>query len=440
MIFWLLPLAVALTLAWLAHRFAAQVRSLLRFARTVIAEPELPPRVVPPAGELGRLQGAVQRMAEVLSQRLAMARAEERRLQAVLGSMVEGVLVVDRNGIVRLSNHSVRTLLELPPDAECMGRALIELTRHPDLHHLLRRVMQEPETGESFVEEMVLGGRQVVQVSATPIIGDEPVGQGFILVFHDITELKRLERMRRDFVANVSHELRTPLAAIRGYSETLLSGALDDPSRARQFLAIVERHAERLGRLVDDLLTLSDLELGRTELQRYAVATESVIEPVIEILRHRAESNGITMIQDVAVDTPAIDADPDRLEQALLNLVDNAIKYTPPGGRVTVSARVAGSDDGRSFGPRRPLIEIAVADTGMGVPPEDLPRLTERFYRVDKGRSRELGGTGLGLAIVKHIVHAHGGHLRIESELDRGTTVYIYMPIVDVAERQSRAG
>jgi len=142
----------------------------------------------------------------------------------------------------------------------------------------------------------------------------------------------------------------------------------------------------------------------------------------------------------VAVDTPAIDADPDRLEQALLNLVDNAIKYTSPGGQVTVSARVASSEERRSFGPRRALIEIAVADTGMGVPPEDLPRLTERFYRVDKGRSRELGGTGLGLAIVKHIVHAHGGHLRIESELDRGTTVYIYMPIVDVAERQSRAG
>ncbi len=427
-------------IAWLANRFASQMRSLMRFIHAVIAEPELPPRTMPPAGELGRLQAGVQRMAEVLSQRLADAQAEERRLQAVLGGMVEGVLVVDRDGIVRLSNHSVQTLLELPPDEECVGRALIELTRHPDLHYLLRRVMQEVDLSQSFVQEMVLAGRQVVQVSATPIVSDEGEVRGFILVFHDISELKRLERMRRDFVANVSHELRTPLAAIRGYSETLLAGAIEDPTRARQFLAIVERNAERLGRLVDDLLTLSDLELGRTALQRYAIGMPSVIEPVVEILREKAERSGITLIWDLEPETPMIDADPDRLEQALLNLVDNAIKYTPHGGRVTVSARAAESDERRSFGPRRRLVEIAVADTGIGVPAEDLPRLTERFYRVDKGRSRELGGTGLGLAIVKHIVQAHGGHLRIESELNRGTTVYLYLPIFpEATERQSRA-
>jgi two-component system phosphate regulon sensor histidine kinase PhoR len=249
-------------------------------------------------------------------------------------------------------------------------------------------------------------------------------GRAFILVFHDVSELKRLERVRRDFVANVSHELRTPLTAIRGYSETLLTGAVEDRDLARRFVAVIDRHAERLNRLVDDLLTLSDLELGRTRLHRTAVDAEEVIDRVFEVMSDKAARAGIALQREPAPDTTRLDADPDRVEQVLLNLVDNAIKYTPRGGRVTVRARPTPEPGSAEVD----AVELSVHDTGVGVPSRDLPRLTERFYRVDAARSRELGGTGLGLAIVKHIVQAHGGSMRIESEINRGTTVYLYLP------------
>jgi two-component system phosphate regulon sensor histidine kinase PhoR len=254
--------------------------------------------------------------------------------------------------------------------------------------------------------------------------------------------MKRLERMRRDFVANVSHELRTPLAAIGGYAETLLGGALEDQRRARRFLEIIERHTVRLGRLVDDLLTLSDLELGRAALRRVALHAEDIVETAFEVLRHKAVQAGITLESAVADDTPALDADEDRLEQALVNLVDNAIKYTPRGGHVTVGARpleIAQLPEGVPPPAADGVVEITVSDTGIGVPPEDLPRLTERFYRVDKARSRELGGTGLGLAIVKHIVQAHRGSLHIESAPGHGTTVHLYLPRFRAAARAGAA-
>jgi two-component system phosphate regulon sensor histidine kinase PhoR len=315
---------------------------------------------------------------------------------------------------------------------------LIEMTRHPDLHRLVRWVMTGDGLDPGSTLEIGLEGAtpHVLQVTATPLDAGPDAGHAFILVFHDVSQMKRLERIRRDFVANVSHELRTPLAAIAGYTETLLSGAVDDPDKARRFLGIVERHTERLGRLVNDLLTLSDLELGRTELRRGAVRAEDVIEATFEVLRARAARQGLALEQEIAPDTPLLDADQDRIEQALLNLVDNAIKYTPRGGRVIVRARAASpSSEGGRRGEAPEFGELAVEDTGVGVPPEDLPRLTERFYRVDKARSRELGGTGHGLAIVKHIVQAHGGTMSIESELDRGTTVRLFVPVFD--ERRS---
>jgi len=361
------------------------------------------------------------------------AHRERRRLEGVLGGMVEGVLVIDANGTVLLSNRGAEELLQLPPGGDYTGRPLIELTRHPDLHELVRWAVSEGGLERDSTLEVGLGGTgsYVLQVTATPVDAGPDAGRAFILVFHDITQLKRLENMRRDFVANVSHEVRTPLAAIGGYTETLLGGAIEDPERARHFLGIIERHAERLGRLVNDLLTLSDLELGRTELHRGAVSAADIVQAAFEVLQARAEQGGVTLVQEIAEDMPPLDADQDRLEQALLNLVDNSIKYTPRGGRVTVHARmlppaevpeILRREDRTSF------CELIVADTGVGVPAEDIPRLTERFYRVDKARSRQLGGTGLGLAIVKHIVQAHGGALQITSELQRGTTVRLVLP------------
>jgi two-component system phosphate regulon sensor histidine kinase PhoR len=428
--FWyFLGLAVVVPLGWLVWHTVRQMRAVSALSRAVSAEPELPP--VPVTVELGAVHAAVERMAEVMHRRLVRARTEERRLETVLNGMVEGVLVIDANDIVLLSNRRAQELLELPPEEECVGRPLIELTRYPDIHALLRHVKDQGDTQRTLIEEMVLkGGRQnTLQVSATRLLNEAEEGtNAFILVFHDVSELKHLERVRRDFVANVSHELRTPLAAIRGYSETLLTSALEDPEASRRFLAIIERHAERLGRLVDDLLTLSDLELGRTALQRTAVDVRELVDRVFEVLREPAQRGNILLTQDLSEDTPLLDADPDRAEQALLNLVDNAIKYTSAKGTVAVRARLLpGHEGGRN------LVELAVVDSGIGVPTADLERLTERFYRVDKARSRQLGGTGLGLAIVKHIAQAHGGSLRIESEVNRGTTVYLCLPAAEPA-------
>ena len=432
-LFWCLVFAGAAGLtAWRWRRGRDRLRLLSRYADALLTDQSERPLPPPLEGDLGHLQVRLQRAAAVQRQRLEDVRAAQRRLEEVLGGMIEGVLLIDAAGTVLLSNSQAEVLLDLPGGDLPLGRPLIELTRHPDLHEFVREVTHDGGAQRPFVRDLHLNGgkQQVLQVTATPMPPASGGLRSFILVFHDVSETKRLERIRRDFVANVSHELRTPLAAIGGYAETLLGGALDDPQRARRFLAIIERHTVRLGRLVDDLLTLSDLELGRTELRRAALPADDVVETTFEMLRNKAVQAGIALSGDMAPDTPPIDADEDRLQQALVNLVDNAIKYTPRGGQVTVSARAAettrSSDGGTA--PPNGFVELAVSDTGIGVPAEDLPRLTERFYRVDKARSHELGGTGLGLAIVKHIVQAHGGWMRIESELGRGTTVRLYLP------------
>ena len=371
--------------------------------------------------------------AEKWSERLVSAEHEVRRLAGVIEGMAEGVVVIDGEGRVVLANQRAEDLLDLPSQESHEGRLLAELNRHPDLHQMVRVVREEGVWAQPMMGEIVVGASEDVtlQVTASRLPAIADMARWFVLVFHDISSIRRLERVRRDFVANVSHELRTPLAAISGYTETLLEGALDDGDHARRFLRIIERHSERLGRLVNDLLTLSDLELGKTELHRAPQNMKVVTDACFETLRAKAEKADVTLASDIPEALPRLDADADRLEQALLNLVDNAIKYTPGGGRVRVLCKPIDpsvAPDSVSTEKVSAFVEIAVSDTGVGVPPDDLARLTERFYRVDKARSRELGGTGLGLAIVKHIVHAHGGWMRIDSEPDKGTTVRLAMP------------
>ncbi len=444
-----LVVIAALGLRRTARRRTASLGALRGFARAVADDGALPSLPEPADAPIAGVQAALVDALAHQQGRLEAADRERRRLQGVLGGMVEGVLVIDANGIVLLSNRGAEELLQLPPGGDYTGRPLIELTRHPDLHELVRWAVSEGGLERDSTLEVGLGGTgsYVLQVTATPVDAGPDAGRAFILVFHDITQLKRLENMRRDFVANVSHEVRTPLAAIAGYTETLIGGAVDDPERARHFLGIIERHAERLGRLVNDLLTLSDLELGRTELRRTAVSASNVVQAALEVLHGRAEQSGVTLAEEIDPDMPLLDADQDRLEQAVLNLVDNSIKYTPRGGRVTVRARALAAEEVPEVlrrDDRASFCEVLVEDTGVGIPAEDIPRLTERFYRVDKARSRQLGGTGLGLAIVKHIIQAHGGALQIQSELHRGTTVRLVLPAheaqrADVAERALRS-
>jgi two-component system phosphate regulon sensor histidine kinase PhoR len=320
-----------------------------------------------------------------------------------------------------LINRRAETIFGLQSGPDYRGRHLVEMCRDPELQQLVRSLptwdRPDPITCDIALAD---SEHRHLAVSVSPIPGAPGEATGFIMVFHDITELKKLETMRRDFVANVSHELRTPLTAIRGYAETLLAGALDDRTRARQFLSVIDRHSERLSRLIDDLLTLSDLELGKTALKRDAVHLETLVDEVFEILREKARRAKVTLVKHIPADLSLIVGDADRLQQVLINLTDNAIKYSADGGTVQIVAR--GLDGAAS------AVEVEVSDHGIGIPAADLPRLTERFYRVDKARSRELGGTGLGLAIVKHLVQAHGGKLEITSEVNVGTSVRFSIP------------
>ena len=437
----LLSLALAAVLGlWPAARLSQwlsrRIDAMVAFSQAVAADREPPRLSRERRDDLGRLEEDLATMGRAVRQRLRATREEEQKLRAVLASMVEGVLVVTDRGELVLLNERAREIFGLDPAHDYVGRPIVEMCRDPELQQLIRDTVRMPPTAARLAREIAIAGEaaRVLAVNAAPVHGDQ-APLGYVLVFHEITELKKLEAVRRDFVANVSHELRTPLTAIRGYAETLLGGALDDAQHARRFLGVIERNAERLTRLIDDLLTLSDLELGRLGLQRTAVSAQAAIEAACEVVGEKARRGGVALRHEEAADLPPIDGDGDRVEQVLVNLIDNAVKYTPSGGSVTVTARRAGNGE-REGTPMRPrpsadYVEIAVADTGIGIPSQELPRLTERFYRVDKARSRELGGTGLGLAIVKHIMQVHGGWMRIDSELGRGTTVRVAFPAAE---------
>ncbi len=367
--------------------------------------------------EIGTLGRSLNVMAGRLREKIGDLEEEQAKATAVLDAMVEGVIATDGHDHIILINERARALFGLGR-ARAERRPLLEVIRNVDLHDVLGESRIAP-VGTVVSREIKLAEplERVLQVHAVPLrfTGE---ARGVVMVLHDITELRRLEQVRTEFVANVSHELRTPLTAIHGYLETLLDGALEEPENARKFLEIVFRHTERLGRLTDDLTDLSNIELGRISLRLEPTAVSDVADSVLAIIAPRAVAGRVSVEAKLPPGLPEVVVDRDRLAQILINLVDNAVKYTPKGGHVRVEGRVA----------ERGMVEVTVRDTGVGIPKADLPRLTERFYRVDKARSRDLGGTGLGLAIVKHLVLAHGGELDIDSELWKGTTVRFTLP------------
>jgi two-component system phosphate regulon sensor histidine kinase PhoR len=318
--------------------------------------------------------------------------------------MTEGVLVADAAGRVRLMNHALRQAFQLTDDA--LGKTVLEVFRHAGLTDLL---------AASGARELTFP--QAADRTFAVHAGRLADAAGAVIVFHDITRLKQLENVRKDFVANVSHELRTPLSIIKGYVETLLDTDPPDAATSRQFLETIQRHSRRLETLIDDLLSISALESQQARLEFTPVTLRATAAGVLEELAHRAREKNTTLALDIPADLPAVRADVQRLHQVLVNLVDNAIKYTAAGSHVRVTAA-----------PKNGHVEVCVADNGPGIAPEHLPRVFERFYRVDKARSRELGGTGLGLAIVKHIVHAHGGKVWVESVLGQGSRFYFTLP------------
>jgi len=363
--------------------------------------------------ELEDLADALSRTVGRLGQGIRSLTDERNRSSAILGSMVEGVAVVAADERILYCNWAFEQILELP-EGSSQGRTLVEALRPADLVALVRQVLpgMEEVTGEVEVGTV---RRRNFSVTAAPVRAAG--ANGAVLVLHDITELRRLERVRRDFVANVSHEFKTPLTAIQGFAETLLSGALDDKANRRRFVEIIREHAQRLARLTDDLLKLSRIEAGRLELEVRPSRVEALVNGCIETTRLKAEAKGIQIHADLEENAPMVRGDGAQLSEVLQNLLDNAVQYTPAGGKIEVRARSNGQG-----------VVFTVIDTGIGIPESDLERIFERFYRVDAARSREAGGTGLGLAIARHIVDAHGGRIWVESAVGQGSRFHFSIP------------
>jgi two-component system phosphate regulon sensor histidine kinase PhoR len=377
--------------------------------------------------ELQVLEQNLHEMTVKIRDNINEVRSEKDKFDSILRCMVEGLLVLDPKGNVLLINEQAKRMFHVTGDQIQTG-SFVEISRSPEMRKVVQEVMAFDFSQNVYSRRVSLEDGRWFRVNAVSLRNGTERTSGSILVFHDITEIQRLETVRSDFVANVSHELRTPLTAIRGYVETLLNAPPPDPRDSQQFLGIIARHSERLSRLTEDLLILSDLESGKVQLSRQLVDTSHLIQRVLEVFWDQAAKKQVQFSQIVAPGLPSLSGDFDRLQQLFINLVDNAVKYTPSGGRVTISATRAPANNGAE-----PRVEIAVTDTGPGIPEKDLPRLTERFYRVDKARSRDIGGTGLGLAIVKHIVQAHKGELTIQSVLGKGTTFRVLLPAAEPA-------
>jgi two-component system phosphate regulon sensor histidine kinase PhoR len=355
--------------------------------------------------ELGALGRAMNRMAEELAEKMEKVRVARARLEATFATMEDGVLSLDREGVVRLANEGATALFGFP--ASPVGIRLWEAVRLPGIEDAARGVLR---TGTPWSGPVEMGTR-VLSLRLTPVRAG---GEGAVLVARDITEDRRYDELRKEFVANASHELRTPLTMIQGYVETLLEGALKDEAETREFLGVIDRNVRRLGAVVADLLDLSRLESGKDVMAPEEVEAADILARLKDAFLPAAKRKKQTLEVEGA---GRLRADPMLLERALSNLVDNALKYTPEGGHVRVSAARA---DGQAL--------FRVVDDGIGIPPEDQPRVFERFYRVDRSRSRDLGGTGLGLAIVKHVAQLHGGDVTVESRPGHGSTFTLRLP------------
>ncbi len=412
---------LAALLAWLLSRYIIRPIDALTEVAGAMAAGDLDRRSDPRGtDEIGRLGLAFNRMADELSETIEIISDERAKLAAILETMGDGLLVIDHEGMILLANSAAERLLQ--PYArplrdgrrrEVRGRALIAVAIDHELDQLVRETQRRGTVSSLLLEAP--NGQRTLRAVAAPARGVE--SDATLLVLQDLTEVRRLETARRDFVANISHELRTPLASIKALVETLEGGALEDEEAARYFLQLMNGEVEHLTQLVRELLELSRIESGQLSLAREAIAPCTLVEHVLTRLVAQAEREGITLIADAADDLPPVLADPERIGQVLLNLLHNAIKFTPSGGHVVVGA--ARRDD---------AVVFSVRDSGTGIDPDDLPRIFERFYKADKARSG--GGTGLGLAIVKHLIGAHEGTVSAQNNADaQGATFTFTLPL-----------
>ena len=413
-----------------SHRFARRIEQLKDFSRRVAGGDFRPLQFAGPRDEVAELAEALNETAAHLDGTIQSLSGERNRSSAILRSMIEGVAVIDARERLIFFNRAFAGILNLDP-ARTENRPLIEVIRNSQLVALIRKAL---EGQEGLQADVVMGfvPQRSFAVTAAPVnpldsaagkisagkTGEPGKRSGAVVVLHDVTELRRLERVRQDFVANVSHEFKTPLTAIQGFAETLLGGAIDDSRNNRRFLEIIREHASRLARLTDDLMKLARIEAGKLEVQSSPVNLADVAETCEETTRLKAGRKQIAVEIDVPAALPPVRGDANLLHEVLQNLLDNAVQYTHPGGKIHVSAAARGLD-----------MVVTVSDTGIGIPLADQERIFERFYRVDAARSREAGGTGLGLSIAKHFVEAQGGRIWVESEVGTGSKFSFSVPL-----------
>ena len=406
--------------AALAAFTSRRLNRVVGFANAV-AEGRLTARIaVGGKDEIATVAEALNKTADKLEEGFSRLRESSQQLEAVLEAMEEGVVAVDAGRRVLCTNQALRQMLgsEITP-----GQTLDEAVHNFEIVEVMERAL----ASRTVIAADLHSGTPIrwLKMSCSPMLASGNGLHGAVAVLHDVTDLERVEKIRKDFVANVSHELRTPLTSIQGYAETLLESDLLADARSREFVEIIRKHAARMAKLTADLLTLSRIELGRHEFRFAPIPAADMVNNAIQSVQQVAHARNVALTAEGISDQSWVTADSDAVHQVLLNLLDNALKYTSPGGQVKVSAK-----------PVRGGLEFCVSDTGVGIAAEHLPRLFERFYRVDKARSRELGGTGLGLSIVKHIVRAHGGDVRVDSEPGHGSSFFFVLPAaaVDVPE------
>jgi two-component system, OmpR family, phosphate regulon sensor histidine kinase PhoR len=415
------PAMLAILLAsggafWLfARRISSRLDRLREFSRRAAGGDFTPLERDARRGELAEMAEALDDGVAQLGRMIRSLTEERNRSAAILGSMVEGVAVVGGDERILFCNRAFEKILELP-EGTSQGKKLVEALRQVELVTTVRQVLAE---GEEVAGEVEVGTLRPRNFSVTSAPVQATGARSAVLVLHDISELRRLERVRQDFVANVSHEFKTPLTAIQGFAETLLGGALDDKKNRARFVEIIREHAQRLARLTDDLLKLSRIEAGQLELESRPVSIATLVSGCVETTRLKAEAKGIRIAAELPSGLPPVRADAAWLGEVLQNLLDNAVQYTPPDGQIRVTAE----SDGRE-------VTFTVADTGIGIPEAELERIFERFYRVDAARSREAGGTGLGLSIARHVVEAHGGRIWVESAVGQGSRFHFSIPAV----------
>lgn len=366
-------------------------------------------------GELGQLADAMNVLASSLKSQVETIHENEQQLSGVLRNMKSGVLLVDKEGTILLANHAFSGMLDVVP-GELTGSPYQEVIKSPDLSILMNQCLKEQSELRSEIH-LYHPDELVLDAHLAPYVGEMGGLKGIVAVLHDITEIRRLERVRSEFIANVSHELKTPVTSVKGFAETLLDGAMEDEEALRHFLGIIHKESERLHRLINDILHLSRIEQHSAPLEFQQLNLTEIAYNAADTIKKEVDAKNLQLILPQKQDVWA-EGQKDRVQQMILNLMSNAIAYTPEGGTVTVNITE-----------RETAVQISVQDTGIGIAEKDLPRLFERFYRVDKARSRHSGGTGLGLAIVKHLVESHNGKITVESEEGRGSIFTIELPI-----------